>query len=88
MSWISPRALVQDLILKLDAMTTRRHILCIDDAEQSERFVSSSSVLSAIDIGSISIITSLDGRGVNLGSVNVQPLTESTNGNFLDPIDY
>ena len=55
---------------------------CIRRAEQSDDLVSSSNALSAIDIGSISIITSLDGRGVNLGSVNVQPLTESTNGNF------
>lgn len=81
-----PAGVSSGLDIKIGCYDDSPTTYCVSDAlNKANDLVSGSSVLSAIDIGSISIITSLDGRGVNLGSVNVQPLTESTNGNFSGP---
>ena len=62
-----PAGISSGLDIKIGCYDDSPTTYCASDAlNKANDLVSGSSVLSAIDIGSISIITSLDGRGVNL----------------------
>ena len=59
---------------------------CVEDASDSAfELIADVPALAGITIDSISIITGVEGRGVNLGSVNVQPLLGVSNGDFSGP---
>ena len=59
---------------------------CAEEAQESaNELISGLTEFSNVTIDAISIITGLDGRGVNLGTVNVQPLLGVADGSFAGP---
>ena len=81
-----PTGVRSGLVIEKGCSQDDPEVYCAEKAADSATdFVSNLITLSGVNTDSISIITSLDGRGVNRGSVNVQPLLGSANGNFEGP---
>ena len=81
-----PTGVESGLVVEKGCAEDDPEVYCAEKAADSAtEFVSNLTILSSVNTDSISIITSLDGRGVNRGNVNVQPLLGATNGSFDGP---
>ena len=59
---------------------------CVEDAADSvSEFLAANVILEDVEVNTVSIITGLEGRGVNFGDVNIQPLLGESNGSFGGP---
>jgi len=81
-----PAGISSGLNIKIGCYDASPDTYCAEEAQESaDTLVSGLSDFSNLSIDAISIITALDGRGVNLGTVNVQPLLGVVDGSFSGP---
>ena len=81
-----PLGISSGLNIKTECYEESLDTYCAEEAQESAyQLVAELPDFAEVSVDAISIITGLDGRGVNLGRVNVQPLLGSLNGTFAGP---